>query len=174
MPTALLEALYQRQAAVVREMLAANPSLDIFEASAVGDAARVRQLLASDPSLANALADDGFRPVHLAAYFGHPEVVRLLLDSGADRNAIAGNASRVTPLHSAASSRQLAIMTMLLQAGADANARQSGGWTALHSAAHQDNPDAVRLLLSHGADPTLAADDGRCRPIWRKRQSSKI
>ena len=37
----------------------------------------------------------------------------------------------------------------------------SGGFTPLHSAAHTDDVEMARLLLAHGADPSLAADDGR-------------
>ena len=31
----------------------------------------------------------------------------------------------------------------------------------LHEAAHSDDVEMARLLLAHGADPALAADDGR-------------
>ncbi|MBV9773233.1 MAG: ankyrin repeat domain-containing protein, partial [Gemmatimonadetes bacterium] len=49
----------------------------------------------------------------------------------------------------------------LLEAGADANARQHGGYTALHAAAMHGSGERVELLLAHGADPALPADDGR-------------
>jgi uncharacterized protein len=52
-------------------------------------------------------------------------------------------------------------MRLLLEAGADPNARQQGGFVPLHEAAHTDDVDMARLLLDHGADPSLAADDGR-------------
>jgi ankyrin repeat protein len=41
------------------------------------------------------------------------------------------------------------------------NARQNGGYTPLLQAAHADDPEMARLLLDAGADPSLAADDGR-------------
>ena len=37
----------------------------------------------------------------------------------------------------------------------------SGGFTPLHEAAHTDDVEMARLLLAHGADPAIAADDGR-------------
>lgn len=164
MPSELLQALYQRQNERAIQLRALKPSLDIFEAVSVGDLERTRLLVAGDRLLAEATADDGFHPLHLAAYFGRSEVVRFLLDAGANPNLVASNSSLVRPLHSAISARHLAIARQLLEAGADPNARQQGGWTALHSAAHQGNAEAVRLLLEHGGDPRLAADDGR-RPL---------
>jgi ankyrin repeat protein len=50
---------------------------------------------------------------------------------------------------------------LLLARGADPNVKQAGGWTPLHSAAHQGDVEAVDLLLAHGADPHLRSDDGR-------------
>ena len=50
---------------------------------------------------------------------------------------------------------------MLLDAGADPNARQEGGFVPLHAAAHNGNERAGRSLLEHGADRSLATDDGR-------------
>jgi ankyrin repeat protein len=52
-------------------------------------------------------------------------------------------------------------MRLLLEAGADPNARQQGGFTPLHSAAHTDDVEMAGLLLAHGADPALVTDDGR-------------
>ena len=52
-------------------------------------------------------------------------------------------------------------MRLLLEAGADPNLRQRGGFAPLHAAAHTDDVEMARLLLAHGADPAIAADDGR-------------
>ena len=52
-------------------------------------------------------------------------------------------------------------MRALLEAGADADVRQQGGFTPLLAAAHADDAELARLLLDHGADRALAADDGR-------------
>jgi ankyrin repeat protein len=75
---------------------------------------------------------------------------------------------KVQPLHSAvAAADQAAALTIaeaLLQAGANANARQEGGFTPLHEAALNGNVPLIRLLLAHGADPSLASDEGQ-RPV---------
>jgi ankyrin repeat protein len=49
----------------------------------------------------------------------------------------------------------------LLEAGADPNVRQQGGYTPLHTAAHNDDAELARLLLDHGADPAVKTDDGQ-------------
>ena len=48
----------------------------------MGDIERLRTLLDADPSLANAWSDDGFTPLHFAAFFNQPKAAQLLLDLG--------------------------------------------------------------------------------------------
>jgi uncharacterized protein len=88
-------------------------------------------------------------------------MARLLLDHGADPDAVSRNAMALRPLHSACSARNFGIVAMLLKQGVDVNARQHGGWTALHSAASHGDLPLVELLLKTGADPGLASDDGK-------------
>jgi ankyrin repeat protein len=136
--------------------------LSLLEAAAVGDVAAVRRKLTEGWEI-DERGEDGFAPLHLAAYFGQLEVARLLLERGADPNAVAANDSRVTPLHSAVSARRRDLAGLLLALGASANAVQKGGWTPLHTAAHNGDEAIVDLLLLRGADPTRPSDDG-CTP----------
>jgi ankyrin repeat protein len=138
-------------------------ALSLFEAAALGDVAVVRRKLTEGWEIEDR-GGDGFAPLHLAAHFGQLEVARLLLERGADRNAVAANDSRVTPLHSAVSARHRDLAGLLLALGASANAVQKGGWTPLHTAAHNGDEAIVDLLLLRGADPTRPADDGRTPP----------
>jgi len=82
-----------------------------------------------------------------------PELIRLLIDGGADVNA--ANDYGVTPLHYiSTSARSAVIARMLLDAGADPNARSESGMTPLSSSLYyQEGEDAtVRALLAAGAD----------------------
>jgi ankyrin repeat protein len=158
----LLEAVYRGDQARVEEVLASGPQLDIFEAAAVGRTERVAELLDGDSELVSAWAEDGFTPLHLAAFFKHPDTARLLVERGALVDVVARNERiRVTPLQSAVAARQEETAALLLDRGADPNTQEAGGFTPLHAAAHHGDEPLVELLLAHGADPAAAADDGR-------------
>jgi len=159
--SAVTWACYARQAEALRALLAAKPSLDVFEAVAAGDEAQAFALLAADPSLARAWSPDGFTALHLAAFFDRPELAARLLALGADACAEARNPTRVAPLHSAATSRSMVIVRALLAAGAAVDVRQAQGFTALMSAAGNGDGALVEALIAQGADASIAADDGR-------------
>jgi ankyrin repeat protein len=95
----------------------------------------------------------GRTALHLAAMNGHLEIVKLLLEHGADVNAKTKEGYGYTALHSAASNGHLEIVKLLLEHGADVNAKTKyGGYTALHSATMNGHLEIVKLLLEHGAD----------------------
>ncbi|MDQ6696106.1 MAG: ankyrin repeat domain-containing protein [Actinomycetota bacterium] len=146
---------------LVDPILAAEPTLDVFDASAVGDVDRLRLLLDDDPDLVNDADVDGFTPLHLAAFFGKPKIVELLLARSANPDAHATNGSALRPLNSAAAAGHHSIAHLLLDHGAEVDPRQTGGFTPLHSAAHNGDAVMVHLLLERGADPGALADDGR-------------
>jgi ankyrin repeat protein len=157
----LLLARYRSRMDMVELLLASRPQLDIFEAAALGRTDAVAALLQEDAMRVHAFSPDGFTPLHLAAFFAYPETATLLLEHGADPNAVAKNPSMVTPVHSAAAGRSLDVLRMLLMRGANPNARQQGGFTALHTAAIQGDVNMVRLLIGRGALPAAASDDGK-------------
>ncbi|HEU5249903.1 MAG TPA: ankyrin repeat domain-containing protein [Thermoanaerobaculia bacterium] len=154
-------ALYHRHPEIAQLFVARGARLDVFDASALGETARLRDLLAADPALANAVASDGFTPLGLASFFGHPEAAKLLLATGADPNFAAQNSTRVAPLHSAVAGGNVEIVRELLARGADVHARQDVGFTALHGAAAEGGEEMIRLLLDHGADPAAKNDAGK-------------
>ncbi len=99
--------------------------------------------------------------MHLAAFFGHPELAKGLLNRGAAIDSRSTNAMKNTPLHAAAAGAKFEMVKLLLDHGADANARQHGGWTALHSAAQTGNRAMGETLLAHGADVKARADNNQ-------------
>jgi ankyrin repeat protein len=160
----LMEALYAGKTDEAHALASARSDLDVFEAAAIGDVDRLRALLDADPALAGAWSEDGFTALHFAAFFGHPEAAKLLVERGADLEARSTNtqfALDAAPLHSASAAGQLEVCEVLLEAGADVNAVQHGGYTALLDAAANGNAELVALLLERGADRAARLDDGR-------------
>lgn len=159
--TPILIAVYHGAAEVVELLLARGAELNIFEAAAVGDVRQVREWLDAQPDLVNAYSLDGWTPLHLAAFFGHAEVAELLLARGADTLAWSRNGLNNMPLHAAIAGRcRMSLVRALLAGGGDVNAKQQGGWTPLHQAAHRGDGELVALLLGKGADVNARKDDG--------------
>ena len=159
--SAVMYAVYRGQAPTVQELTRNHPALDIFEASATGNAARVTELLRGEPDMIHAWSPDGGTALHFACFFRQPEIVKILIRAGADVQIPARGFGSVTPLHSAAAGRNPDAVEALLAAGAKPNVRQQGAYTPLHSAANNGDERSTRLLLDHGADPTLKSDDGK-------------
>jgi ankyrin repeat protein len=154
----LLEALYQGDRQRVDELLAADPELDVFEAAALGRTDRLRELLDEDPSRATAFGTDGFHPLGLACFFGHVEAARLLLERGADVNALSRNDRiQTAAIHAAAASEakdeatRYELVKLALEHGADPNLQQGGGFRAIDAARQNGDERVEQLLLEHGA-----------------------
>src|SRR5438034_6447570 len=149
--SAALQKLYGGEREAGERLLPAEPG--VFEAAAFGLTAHLQRILADDPAAVNARAADDFTPLHLAAFFGHAEAVRMLLDAGADGDAEATNSflTRVRPLHSAAAGGHLDCCRALIEAGVDVNAAQGGGFTALAAARQNGDDVLVAELLAAGA-----------------------
>jgi len=160
--SAVRTAAYRGADGIVAVLLEANPALDVFDAAAVGRTRGLAELVDAEPGLVRTWSADGFTPLHLAAFFGHGDAAKLLIECGSDVNAVARNPElQVTPLHSAAAGGHTEIVKVLLEHGADVNARQGGGFTPLHSAAQNDDRESVEALLEAGADPSLESDEGK-------------
>jgi ankyrin repeat protein len=163
--SAILLAVYHRQLAAAealqRALQLAGIELNIFEAAALGRTERAAALVQADPALIDAYAPDGFYPLGLAIFFGHPEAARWLIEHGADVKMAARNPTMVQPLHAAASARQLEAAALLVERGADVNAKQQKGFTPLHAAAGNGDIEFARLLLAHGARKDTPCDSGK-------------
>jgi ankyrin repeat protein len=144
-------AMYHRQRDIARMIAARKKQLDLYEACAIGDRARVGELLEADKGAGNSFAPDGFAPIALAAFFGHPEIVQLLALNGADVNAQARNPMKVAALHAAVAARDARSVEILLQHGADPNLRQQNDYTPLMAAEANGDHRIISLLKEHGA-----------------------
>ena len=92
----------------------------------------------------------GMTALHLAAFRGHSEVMKLLLEAGADKDAAQRNG--MTALHAATFHGDTDVVKLLLKAGADKDAVNAFGMTALKLAARKAHSEVVKLLLQAGAD----------------------
>ena len=169
--SALLLALYHGRRDITLVIAAKKPTLDIFEASVLGNLEQVRNLIDSDPSLVNSYSPDGFTPVALAAYLGQRDVTEYLLGKYANVNAIAKNATGFTPLTGAIASNHTEISKLLVKKGADVNHRYEGGVSPLMEASQNGNLEIVRFLLENGADPTAKTGDGKTPMSFAKEKN---
>jgi ankyrin repeat protein len=145
------------------------------------------RMLADAKADLNAVAGDGKTPLALAIFNGQYDVASFLVDRKADVNK--ADAQRFTPLFYAVDRRNmetapnfpwmvtadpLPLIRKLLDAGANPNAlvnntpraRMREGSprivfaTALMRAAFAGDLELVKLLLEHGADPSIISRDG--------------
>ena len=128
----LMAALYRGHHDIVDAVIDAGAEIDIFAAAATGRMEDLRRRL--NDATVNSYAYDGWTPLHLAAFFGHLDAARLLLDSGADLNAVSQNSLTNTPLHAATAGRHGDLALLLLSAGAAIDAVDAGGYTPLQIA----------------------------------------
>ncbi|MUT65234.1 ankyrin repeat domain-containing protein [Paenibacillus sp. NEAU-GSW1] len=139
---------------------------DLFKAAQSGDAARLQGILESHPQLANTENGQGLTPLGYAAHFGNKDAVQVLLNYGADVNAVSHSSVSYIPsntaLHAAiAGERNADVIKLLLEHGAQTNIFDSNGHTCLHSAAfHDDNIELIRLLIEHGAEVNARIEGG--------------
>ena len=147
-----LQALYEGDLERATELLGPHDELDVFEAAAFGKTERLGRLLDEDPSRARAFADDGFTPLHLAIFGGHKSTVRLLVERGADLEAVStGEIAQVRPLGTAAFVRSTALARILLEAGADPEGSNPQGATPMDTARANGDKKFAALLREFGA-----------------------
>lgn len=160
----LFDAIRAGDIARVDALIAADPSLAIFAAAMLGDTARLEALLSGNRALTETISTDGWTPLHLAAFFGKTEAVRLLLNKGAEVKRRSTNPMNNLALHAAAAGRHTGVVKLLLEFGTPANAQQHGGWTALHAAAQHGDVEMAEILVQNGADISARADNQQ-RPL---------
>ena len=156
-----------------RQALTFNGNQALYDAMHDRDLNRMRALLDGGASAnsrsvglrANILPSDYGRPVYhpypplvTAIDMGRVDMVRLLLDKGADPNW-RGKVRGATPLMIAARNGQAPAVQVLIERGVDPNQKDNNGWTALfYGASHVE---VVEVLLARGADIHVTAKDGR-------------
>ncbi len=136
-----------------------GPKTPLTQAAARNDAAALRQLL--DEGHRADERDGSWTALIWAARSGSVDALRVLLDAGADVNlpGSSGDNWDATPLQHAILARQAGAVALLLNRGADPN-RGGGSLSPLFLAAGDTDPAMLKLLLAHGADPSVENQDG--------------
>jgi ankyrin repeat protein len=128
---------------------------------------------------------EGAAPASAPAQYPAVEVMRTLLDAGADHTITSDDGT--TPLMMAAglgrctfnpnikrgapSPSAEAAVTLLLDRGADVNARNEADFQAIHGAAMRGLNEVIKILVDRGAD--INARDFRGRTPYRLAEGSK-
>lgn len=146
--------------AVAKRLLFAGADVTIQGAVAMADGAQVMELVRADPSLLRDIHWMRGGLLSLAVNHGRLEMLRLLLDLGADpdertmlREVEEPTPSWGTPLWYAALAGRRDIAELLLDRGADPNANvYASGWPLRNAYRHKDGA-LKQLLLERGAKP---------------------
>ena len=150
----------------------------VDEAFREGDMDALRAALGNPDDFPNTLLPlASFGPggdcLEYAIYHSPLPFIRALLEVGADPNPpdhvhigfppLIAALSCVRSVPGSTARRDATeILALLLSFGADPNQRGLNDWTALHMAAAQYSPDAIRILLEGGADPALRTRIDEC------------
>jgi uncharacterized protein len=119
----------------------------------------------------------GETPFLRAALAGDLEVMRLLLEHGADPNiptdsnttalmAAAGVNWSVGQTYTESKANLMEAVRLCLEKGADVNAINSMGFTALTGAVNRGSDDIVEFLVKHGARMDVKDKEGRTIQDW--------
>lgn len=132
----------------------------LMQAVNANNAAKVRDLIAQGVNI-NEYDSSGDAPLVMAAYKGYTEIVRLLLEAGADVTVV-DPGMKATALHAASYAGRTEAAKLLVQYGIDIDKQGPyNGYTALHDAIWQNNVDVARVLIDAGANLHLKNHDGQ-------------
>ena len=122
----------------------------LIDASRDGLLPQVLALLGNGHSIS--VTDKTFsrEPLAWASRQGHTEIVKILLEHGANANAIDGYG--LSPLQCASSFGHTPTVIALCKFNAEINKQDKEGWTALMMAAAHGHEQAVAALIDLGAN----------------------
>jgi len=148
--------------------------VQFFIAIRTGDLATVEKLIAEETGLLTAttereVAPEMFwpreiTPIFWAAQMGEVELMRCLINCGADVNAQTDR--KETPLHCAVMMGDHLIVDLLLAHGADPNLPAQHHQTALHRAVMRGDVQLVEALIANGADIEMKDAEKRTAADW--------
>ena len=138
---------------------------ELLRAAASGVVSLVEEILMrpQDPNLAEHM--EATTPLYESSYWGHLEIVRLLLEAMAEANLETDSG---TPLLAASLHGHVDSMRLLLAAKADLHRANSEGKTPLWAAARSGDVESVKLLLDEGAQKEQVAQSFKAWQDWER------
>ena len=133
-----------------------DPLEPFFSLCARGTAEEVRAAIAAGADV-NKANNAGSMPLHRAVTNNTFDVVRVLVEAGADVKARTTGTYRDTVLHSAIWTKDPRVVQLLLAKGADPYALDSREWTPLHLAAYHTRGPQILGLILQSMKPVPAA-----------------
>lgn len=121
----------------------------LHRAAAMGDIAQMKEAIARGAAV-DVRDGHGRTPLHVAAYFRRHEMMRALVEAGADPNALENDDYDIVTI--AAVANDPATLELALALGADpGNVTSPYEGTALIAAAHLGHTEVVKILIDAGA-----------------------
>ena len=134
----------------------------LLKAVKQGNLSKVHWLLKSGQSHADQRHDLGWTSLHVAAINRQPEMVKILLEHGADPDL----SDDFVNIYQTAREKRMQSLDVMVKREEEFNSNLNlrsnfRGWTALHYAALADDLESTRTLLEAGANPLKTNDYGR-------------
>ena len=117
----------------------------------------VQQLLRNNACVNDMNMETGWAPLHLASSNGNLDILRALVDAGANMHLLLSSG---TPLHVAAGSGHVDIVRELLARGVHVDTVDDCGCSALHYASQHGHIHVVDCLVCSGANTDLRQNEG--------------
>ena len=132
----------QQQQTAQKDKKLPPPTIDIWDAAAKGNTEQIKRHFDFGTTIdatfvAAGVPGSGGSALHLAAINNRKEVVKLLIEKGANLNVKANNQDGSTPLQWAVIGGNLEIVKMLIDAGAKINDKDTKGFTALDATLYE-------------------------------------
>ncbi len=141
-----------------------DPDFELLLASAKGDTSKVKALLSIGAEVNHSQPYEGITPLMFAAENGHLRTVEILIDSGANVNAMPY--SGIDALLSACIAGHIFVVDTLILNGANINTQNYNGQTPLIYAAAYDDEIMTDVLVFYNADLNKEDYDGNTPLIY--------
>lgn len=139
----------------------------IHQAVGTGNIEEVRRIIAKDSQQAVVRNKSGFRPIHLASAQGYTQILKVLLDAGANIDDLPETDKVIrmtTPLGLASRAGKKKAAEFLVERGADVSKLGRNKFTPLHETLKNGHLELAALLIECGADVDVR-EDGRLSPL---------